>query len=95
LKCGIGWNDTTGTSCAIGNVGWAGQFGLATDFHQLHTFGPAGNDAIQGKFNGLIALVGAVKFFAIGKGATVMDLDFVCGSRTGTLTVLKRSEHQA
>ena len=54
-----------GAAFAISDGCGAGQFGFAADFHALHAFGPAFDDAAQGEFDGLTAFVGAVKFAAI------------------------------
>lgn len=77
LQSCVGWNHTPSATGAIGNGGRARELGFATNFHQLNAFSPARNDGREWKVDGLIALVGVVKFFAIRQSATIVHRHFV------------------
>jgi hypothetical protein len=62
-------------ACAAGAVGELGrdeETELGTFGHELDAFGPAGDDAVEGELDGLLALVGAVELRATDEGAGVV-----------------------
>lgn len=71
----------TGTAGAVGEFGGDVEAELGAFLHELHAFGPAGDDAIEGELDGFLAAVAAVENGAVDQRAFVVDLDGVGGLR--------------
>lgn len=67
------------SALAVGEGGGNEEFVFAADLHQLKSFRPAGNDAVDREGRRLAALNGAVEDGAVGKGARVVDRDHAPG----------------
>ena len=84
-KGGIRRDGSSGRrTCAIGQVLRNVKCGFAAFLHQLKSFSPTANDAIQWKRNGFSALVTAVELLSIEQRSTVVNGDLVVGVRSGS-----------
>lgn len=73
-----------GSACSTGAVGEVGrdeEFVFRAFLHQLHAFGPAGDDAVERELDGFVALVGAVELGAIEERAAIVNEHGVGGHR--------------
>ena len=68
---------------------------LAADFHQLHGFCPAGDDAAQRESGWLVALERAVEHLAVNEATFVIDLDLVVSGRAGARALTGGLDDQA
>ena len=75
----VWWNKRAGAIRSVGEVRRNLEFEFVTDFHELETFGPTGNHAIQGKTDGFAALDGAVEDRSVEQRAVIMDFHGVGG----------------
>ncbi len=75
----VGFDFCAGTFRSVCQIGGDEELELRAFLHQLDTFSPSWNDAVQWEFSRLFALVGTVKLSAVDQGATVMNLDGVSG----------------
>ena len=65
------------SSFAIGEVGRNEELELGADRHELQTFGPTGNDSVEGELDGLAAVDRTIEDGSVRKGAVVVNFDGV------------------
>ncbi len=65
-------SDGAAAALAVSLLGGDVDFPFGADGHHREGFGPARDDAVQGKFRGFVAGVGGVEFGAVDEGAAVV-----------------------
>ena len=77
---GLIWPDETACSAwAVGEVRRDKELDFSTLLEELEPLGPAGDDAIEGKLDWLIVLVGTVELGAVDERAAVVHLHGIGG----------------
>src|SRR5690606_5133089 len=76
----------THLTVSVCEMGWDVEFILASLLHQLHSFCPARDDAIERKCSGCTSLHRAVKDFTVNSGAMIMTGNTRAGCRLRAIT---------
>ena len=84
-------DSVTGSAVAVGEVGGDKEFVFAAWGHELYSFGPAGDDLIEGEVDRFSALDGAVEDGTVGEFSGIVSrggISFDCRWREGKITYL-------